>query len=105
MPTGTYSVKRAASYKGTVSQISERKAVVPFLVDLLRDERLKQGLSQYELAARAGLRHTAILRLERAQRRPSLDTLLAIADGLGCDLGVMISHAVGSVRGRGKDRK
>jgi transcriptional regulator with XRE-family HTH domain len=51
----------------------------------LRRLRLATGLSQEELAARAGLHRTYISSVERGQRNVSLENIFAIARALGCD--------------------
>ena len=48
----------------------------------LRRLRLSAGLSQEELADRAGLHRTYISSVERAQRNVSLENLFKIAQGL-----------------------
>ena len=50
--------------------------------------RAHLGLSQAELAERVGTTQSAIARLESGGRPPRIDTLLRIADALGCDLDV-----------------
>ncbi|HEV2458120.1 MAG TPA: helix-turn-helix transcriptional regulator, partial [Ktedonobacterales bacterium] len=51
--------------------------------DLLRHHRTAAGLTQEELAARAGLSSDAISTLERgARRRPRKDTVVLLADAL-----------------------
>jgi transcriptional regulator with XRE-family HTH domain len=56
----------------------------------LREElaarRTALGLSTRELAARTGLDHTTIIRLEKGERQPTLLTLLLLAKALGCDI-------------------
>jgi transcriptional regulator with XRE-family HTH domain len=49
----------------------------------LRRQRRSTGLSQEQLAERAGLHPTEISRLERAVREPRLGTMLRLAEGLG----------------------
>lgn len=48
--------------------------------------RSERNLSQRELAERVGTTQSAIARLESGGRPPRIDTLLRIADALGCDL-------------------
>lgn len=48
--------------------------------------RGEMGLSQRELAELVGTTQSAIARLERGGRPPRIDTLLNIAEALGCDL-------------------
>ena len=49
---------------------------------VLRQLRLKKGLSQEELALEAGLDRTFVSMLERGIRQPSLSSLFAIAAAL-----------------------
>lgn len=51
----------------------------------LRRLRMATGLSQEELAARAGLHRTYVSSVERGQRNVSLDNIFALARALGCD--------------------
>lgn len=51
----------------------------------LRHLRVATGVSQEELAARAGLHRTYISSVERGQRNVSLENIFAIARALGCD--------------------
>lgn len=52
---------------------------------LLRELRERCGLSQAELARRAGVNHTTISRLERGQRHPSRLMVLRLARALATD--------------------
>ena len=60
---------------------------------LLREIREKRGLSMNAVAMRAKLSHTMISRVERELRRPTLDTLLRIAEALEIDLWPLIKSA------------
>jgi len=51
----------------------------------LRRLRTATGLSQEELAARAGLHRTYVSSVERGQRNVSLENIFALARALGCD--------------------
>lgn len=51
----------------------------------VRRLRTAAGLSQEDLAARAGLHRTYISSIEQAQRNVSLENLFGIAKALGCD--------------------
>jgi len=69
------------------AELSER------IVRLLRDERKRQGLSKYSVEQRSGISQQMVGYVERGLRRPSLETALRIADGLGVDLAEIITRA------------
>lgn len=48
--------------------------------------RLDRGLTQAELARKAGMQQSTVARLERGHGNPSLHTLLAIAKALNANL-------------------
>ena len=54
--------------------------------DRLRDERVRAGISQRELARRLGLSASLISQLESGQSKPSVGTLYAIVTELGVSL-------------------
>lgn len=54
--------------------------------ELIRRTRTDRGLSQTELAIRAGTTQTAISRLERGQRSPTVQTLRRLLVVMGEDL-------------------
>lgn len=56
------------------------------IVEELRQERKRQGLTQSEIADRMGTKYPVISFLEAGIRFPSLTTLLGYADALGFDL-------------------
>jgi transcriptional regulator with XRE-family HTH domain len=51
----------------------------------LRTLREKAGLTQVELAKRAGLHSQGVVKLERGEREPAWATVQALADALGVD--------------------
>jgi predicted transcriptional regulator len=57
---------------------------------LLRRARVGAGLSQAELAFRAGVAQSVISAYEAGRRQPSLPTLARLIDAAGCDLVVDI---------------
>lgn len=59
---------------------------------IVRDRRLKQGLSQEELAAKSGLHRTYIGMIERAEKNITLINIEKIARGLGIDLDELLKE-------------
>lgn len=53
---------------------------------LLRNVRNKAGLTQAELAARAGTTQPVVARAERSDAKPTLDTLERLLDAAGYEL-------------------
>ena len=49
----------------------------------IRDRRIGQGLSQQALADTAGMTQPGLLRIERGETNPKMDTLRAIGSALG----------------------
>lgn len=56
------------------------------IIDRLIEERRKRGMTQKELADAVKLPQATIGRLESKKHTPQLDTLLKIADALGCEI-------------------
>lgn len=56
----------------------------------VREVRHGAGMTQEDLAERAGLHPTFISNVERGYRVPSVPTLLRIAKGLGCSPGALV---------------
>lgn len=66
----------------------EYEAIQPEM-DIIRaliDVRIKQNLTQKELAERTGVNQADISKLENGTRNPSLKMLKKLADGLGMNL-------------------
>lgn len=54
--------------------------------DLIREARLRAGLTQHELAERAGRERSVIARWEQGAVAPSIETLLELVRACGFDL-------------------
>jgi transcriptional regulator with XRE-family HTH domain len=54
--------------------------------DVIREARLRAGLSQYELAERCGRKRGVVARWEQGNVAPSVDTLIALVRACGFDL-------------------
>lgn len=74
-------MKRKIVFAGKSSQIS-KDFVKSFRENLVR-LRKEAGLSQDDLARKAGLTHNYIWMLENGERQPKIDTIAALADALG----------------------
>lgn len=61
------------------------------LVEMIIQKRLKQGLTQKELARKIGTKQPVISRLEQGTYNPSLKFLHRIANALDAELKVSIS--------------
>ena len=73
---------------------SEREAAYRVARELIR-LRKQQGLSQSEVARRAGLKQPAIARLESGAVKPTLDTIQRVARVLGRHVEVTLVRAAG----------
>ena len=56
------------------------------IIDMLIERRHNQGMTQKELAEAESLTQSVIARLESKRAMPQLDTLMKVAEALGCDL-------------------
>ena len=63
-----------------------KNSILIFFGQRVRAERLKQDLSQEELAAKAGLHRTYIGMIERAEKNLSLKNIEKIANALGVEI-------------------
>lgn len=74
---------------------SERKetAICSEVARLLKEERLRQGMTMTDLADAVGLSQQMVSYVERGMRGPTLVTLIRMADGLGIDLWKVIREA------------
>lgn len=61
------------------------------VVEKLIDRRLKQGLSQSELAAKLGTKQSAISRFESGATNPTIHFLYKVADALDTKLKITVS--------------
>ena len=63
------------------------------IVALLRAKRLEKGISQYKMAKDTGMSKSSILYIENFTQRPSLYTVILLAEYLELDFGQII-HSV-----------
>jgi transcriptional regulator with XRE-family HTH domain len=60
--------------------------------DILREARLRSGLTQQQLATRAGTSQSAIARWEKGDVVPSLERLREVVRACGLELGFRIAN-------------
>lgn len=63
------------------------------VVRLLQTERERQELAMLTVAERSGLSQQMVSYVERGMRRPTLETVLRMADALGVDLADLLRQA------------
>jgi DNA-binding XRE family transcriptional regulator len=85
------------AFQAEYEALGQEFALIRQLIDL----RLKRGLSQRELARRAGMQQPTIARLESGQTA-SLKTLRRLADALGADVKVSLVPRKLAVDGKPK---
>jgi transcriptional regulator with XRE-family HTH domain len=56
----------------------------------LREARQRAGLSQAQVAERAGIKQTHVSRVERGHRNLTLDTIEALAQAVGCAVSIVL---------------
>jgi uncharacterized protein len=66
---------------------------------LLRTARARAGLSQAELAARAGVTQSVISVYESGRRQPALSTLAALVEATGSSLDIRVRRSAGRLSG------
>lgn len=71
----------------------KQQAICTQVIKLLREERLRRGISKYALSAECGLAQQTISYMERGLRQPSFETVLRVADGLGVNLEDILKEA------------
>ena len=68
--------------------------------DLIREARLRAGLTQYELAERSGRDRSVIARWEQGAVAPSVETLVELVRACGFDLPLELVPYDDSTRSR-----
>lgn len=83
------SIRRAGGSRGRLSV----KAVTPIMRTICA-ARSRRGLSQEGLASRCGIAASAISHYETGRRRPDLQNLVKLADGLGVSIDYLLGRTV-----------
>jgi transcriptional regulator with XRE-family HTH domain len=73
--------------------LSNKEWQAIWICKILREARIKRGISMTALGVKTGLSQQAISYVEREMRMPNLDTLLRITAALGINLGDVINQA------------
>lgn len=88
----SYKSFRAAALKDKVLKKHYDELGPEFaVVERLIERRLKKGLSQADLAKRAGTKQSAISRFESGSYNPTINFLYKIADALDTKLKITVS--------------
>jgi transcriptional regulator with XRE-family HTH domain len=72
---------------------SKADAIGSTVARLLREKREALKLSTYIIGKRARISHSTLLRIENESRKPSLDTLLRIAEAMDMEIWPLIKEA------------
>lgn len=75
-------------------KIDDANKISDNVVALLKAERIRQGMSQYKLAKECGLSKTSVAYIERNENKPTLSTLIRIANALDIDLSEYLKKAL-----------
>lgn len=67
-----------------------KKEILVKFGERVRSERIKQGLSQEELASKAGVHRTYIGMIERAEKNITLENIDKIANALNLSLSKLV---------------
>ncbi len=79
--------------------MAERQFILKNFGQLIVERRKALGISQEELAHRAGLDRTYVSGLERGVRNPSLTAIVKVARGLGITTDKLLRGLEGGVKG------
>lgn len=93
-------------WKYTIILGNPKMAELPRFAARLRELREQAGLSQKDLADKAGLSQAAVAHLEQGRNEPTWSSVLALADALGVPVEAFRQlSSPTSRRGRGRPRQ
>jgi transcriptional regulator with XRE-family HTH domain len=72
------------------------------IIQLLKEERERRGISKYAIAQLSGLSQQAIGYMEKGHRIPSLETILRVAKAMDVNLADIIKKAQKAISKPGK---
>lgn len=64
------------------------------IIAIMREERIKKGITQYKMAKETGMSKSSILYIENFTQRPTLYTVLLLADYLGVDFSQVVKEVL-----------
>lgn len=80
-----------AGWKGrTLYAIIDSTMAITSISSALTAARTEAGLSQRQLAAKAGTAQSLVARIERGQANPTMDTITRLVDAAGFDLEITV---------------
>ncbi len=88
-----------------VASDKSQQAVCSRVAGILRQERVKRGLSMNTVAERAGLSQQMVSYVEREMRNPTLETLLRMAAAIDINLAEVLGQAIKQARKVAPKRK
>lgn len=77
-------------FKKSITSISTDEMTIIDTLSYLQAERIRQGVSQHELADRIGMKQPQLAKIERMESTPSLTTLNRYAHGLGLEIRMQV---------------
>lgn len=72
---------------------SDETRILKKLGETVRRLRMEQGISQIDLAEKAGLNHNFVGEIERAEKIASVVTVVRLASAFGMDGGELMARA------------
>lgn len=69
----------------------EAARILAYVMDRLREERERQGLTLQRLGLISGVSRIMIAKMEKGERSPSLIICVRVADALGLQLGDLLN--------------
>ncbi|MDZ4254173.1 MAG: helix-turn-helix transcriptional regulator [Sulfuritalea sp.] len=82
----------------------DKKLPTAMFGEVLQELRLRQALTQDQLAERAGTERSHISALERAEKGPALATIFSLADALGISAAELIGQVEQKLKSTQKQR-
>jgi len=85
-----------------VRKIAHYQSLCTEIIRLLREERKRLKLSNYVVSQKSGVSESMLSLVDRGLRKPSMELMLRIADGMDADLPDFIKKAQATVSKKGK---